>query len=140
MAHKITHPKKRAFLAAFSEVGNITVAAEAADIHRRTHYDWMADDDEYAEAFHDAKEAAADRLEEEARRRAVQGVEEPVGWYQGSPGGTITRYSDTLLIFLLKGVRPEKYRETVKQSPEDAETMARRLKAALSAIEETDGE
>ena len=43
----------------------------------------------------------------------MEGVEEPTGWYKGEPGGFIRRYSDTLLIFLLKGLKPEVYRERV---------------------------
>lgn len=109
-SHKIRHRKKRAFLAAHSEVGNITQAAEIAGIDRRTHYDWMESDPVYVEAFRDAEMQAADRLEAEARRRAVEGVDEPV-FYGGKPCGTIRKYSDTLLIFLLKGALPEKYRE-----------------------------
>jgi hypothetical protein len=48
-------------------------------------------------------------LEDEAMGRAVEGVEKPI-----SVNGelkTIREYSDTLLIFLLKGAAPEKYRE-----------------------------
>lgn len=105
----IRHPKKRAMLAALSASGNVRLAAESAGIHRSMHYTWLRHDERYAEAVTAAMEEAADRLEEEARRRAVEGVEEPV--YQGGKRvGTIRRYSDTLLIFLLKGARPAKYR------------------------------
>ena len=45
-------------------------------------------------------------LEDEARRRAVDGVDEPV-FQQGKQVGTIRKHSDTLLIFLLKGIRPQ---------------------------------
>jgi hypothetical protein len=103
-------PNQRAFLSAFARTGTITHAAEAADVHRRNHNVWLTDP-VYARAFMQAKEEAADYLEGEARRRAVEGVEEPTGWYQGRPGGYITKYSDTLLIFLMKGAFPEKYRE-----------------------------
>ncbi len=52
----------------------------------------------------------ADLLEDEAVRRAKDGVEEPV--YQGGKlVGHVQKYSDTLLIFLLKGAKPEKFRE-----------------------------
>ncbi len=57
---------------------------------------------------------AADVLEAEAHRRAVEGVEEPVGWYKGVAGGTVRRYSDVLLMFLTKGALPERYRERVE--------------------------
>ncbi len=109
------HPKKRAFLAAYRETGNVRLACEAAQIGRSSHYRWL-DDPDYAEEFERAKKDAVDVLEAEARRRAVEGWEEPVGWYKGEAGGTVRRYSDTLLIFLLKGAAPEKYRERMEVS------------------------
>ena len=63
-------------------------------------------------------ENAADLLEEEARRRAHDGVDEPV-WFQGVQCGTVRKYSDTLLIFLLKGAKPDKYRERSSVVVED---------------------
>jgi hypothetical protein len=100
-----------AFLEAYRQTGSIRAAAEAVGINRQTHYDWLSDDETYPERFQQAKADAAERLEEEARRRAVEGVEEQTGWWKGKPGGTVRRYSDTLLIFLLKGALPAKYRE-----------------------------
>jgi hypothetical protein len=123
---------KKAFLAAFADTGNITASAKLAGIARATHYDWMGSDEKYAKAFAAATEEAADLLELEARRRAVDGVDEPVihqGQLMGTwvndkgervtettPGAkhiplTIKKYSDTMLIFLIKGARPQKYRE-----------------------------
>lgn len=108
--HNLSHPKKRAFIAVYPAVGTISAAADAAGINRHTHYVWLKDDPEYAAAFADAEEKAADRLENEAIRRAVEGTVKPV-FHQGAECGGIREYSDTLLIFLLKGLRPEKYRE-----------------------------
>ena len=106
--------KKKAFLAAFRETGNVRLACEAAQVGRSTHYRYLEADPAYEEAFELAKEDAADILEAEAKRRAIEGVEEATGWYKGKPGGYIRRYSDTLLIFLLKGLRPEVYREHIQ--------------------------
>lgn len=106
----LTHPKKRAFLAAYAHLGNITEAAKAATIYRTTHYDWLKTDPDYTAAYHQVREAAADRLETEALRRAVDGTERPI-FYKGEQIATVTEYSDTLLIFLLKAARPDKYRE-----------------------------
>ena len=108
------NPHQRAFLAAFRETGNVRLACEVAKVGRSSHYRWLDKDPEYREAFELAKEDAADILEAEAYRRAVEGVEKPVGWYKGKPGGTVREYSDILLIFLLKALRPEKYRERVE--------------------------
>ena len=41
-------------------------------------------------------------------------MEKPVGWYKGKPGGYVREYSDVLLMFRLKALRPEKYREPVE--------------------------
>lgn len=111
--YKSRHPKKRAFLAAFAETGNVTRAAEIVGCARTRHYEWLKDDPDYAADFASVEGHAADRLEQEARRRAVQGVAKPV-FYKGDVVGAVQEYSDTLLIFLLKGARPEKYAERQK--------------------------
>jgi hypothetical protein len=102
---------KKQFLAAFRKCGNITAAAEKAGLaDRRQHYRWLKSDARYAAAFAEAEEEAVDALELEARRRAQIGWDEPV-YHGGKPVGSIRRYSDSLLMFLLKAARPEKYRE-----------------------------
>ena len=98
------------FLDAYKQIGSITRAAVAAQVGRRTHYDWLESDPEYAQAFEDASEHAIDALELEARRRALKGVTEDV-YYKGRVVGQKKVVSDTLLIFLLKGARPEKYKD-----------------------------
>ena len=71
---------------------------------------------EFATAFQEAMDEAADMLEAEAWRRALEGVAEPV--VKGgkpvcdpSTGETIMvrRYSDALLMLLLRGSRPGKF-------------------------------
>ena len=109
--NQITHPQQRAFLAAFRETGNVRLACQAAKVGRSSHYRWSEEDPSYQRAFEMAKQDAADILEAEAQRRAVEGVEKPTGWYRGQAGGKIREYSDLLLIFLLKGLRPDVYRE-----------------------------
>jgi len=103
-------PKQRAFLVAYIETGNITKAARMAHMSRTNHYEWLKESEDYKEAFAQAEEAVADRLEEEAWRRAVEGTVKPV-FYKGQQVGGIREYSDTLLIFLLNGMRPEKYKK-----------------------------
>jgi hypothetical protein len=108
----ILHFKKRAFLVAYSEVGNISQAAEIAGVSRQTHYDWLKDDPEYPALFRHAEKQACDRLEQEARRRAVEGVKKPV-FHGGKQVGVVQEYSDTLLIFLMKGAMPHKYKDRI---------------------------
>ena len=88
----IRHPRKRAFLAAYAQTGNISAAALAAGTHRSNHYLWLQKDPVYAAEFSNSHEEAVERLESEARRRAVAG-------------------SDILLMFLLKAARPSVYRD-----------------------------
>jgi len=87
------------------------------------HYVWLHDDEDYASRAQEAWESYTDRLEEEARRRAIDGVKR-FKFHKGDP---ITHpetgepyfehyHSDTLLIFLLKGHRPEKYADRVEQT------------------------
>ena len=99
-----------AFLAAFSGCGMVKRAAEIAKIGRDDHYRWMRDDKTYPPRFEEARSKAITFLEDIAVERATQGWLEPV-FYQGSECGTVRKFSDTLLIFTLKGNAPEKYRE-----------------------------
>jgi hypothetical protein len=76
------NPKQNAFLKAYVVTGaNVAAAARAAHVGRRTVYDWQADE-AFAAALKEAHEEAVERLEEEATRRAHEGVHEPV-IYQG---------------------------------------------------------
>jgi len=108
-------PDQRAFLSAYVETATLTHAAEVSRVDRSRHYDWVRDP-VYARAFTRAKEAAADKLEGEARRRAVEGVERAVGWHKGQPGGYERVYSDTLLITLLKAWIPDRFKEKVEHT------------------------
>jgi len=107
---EIPHPKKAAFLAAIAECGVITRAAAIAGCDRSSHLHWLEVDPDYPAAFHAAMEAATDKLELEARRRAFEGVEEPV-FYQGEVCGAVRKYSDTLMMFVLNGYRSDKFRQ-----------------------------
>ena len=121
-SRQILTAKQGVFLAAYGGCMTVTHAAEAAKITRQTHYDWLEKDPKYATAFEQAKQEASDRLEAEARRRAVDGVEEPV-YYLGKVVGTKLVYSDGLLTFLLKGVLPHKYRDRVDMAHSGSMTL-----------------
>jgi hypothetical protein len=101
----------KAFLAALEETGSVSAAAKAAKISRVTVYAHKRDDPDFAKEWDEALDRAADTLEDEARRRAHDGVDEDI-YYKGEKVGTVRKYSDVLLMFLLKGIRPQKWRET----------------------------
>ena len=84
-------------------------AAAAVGAHRRTIIKWPDRDEEFAERWNDAVEQGIDRLEAEAIRRAVDGVDRPV-FFQGRIVGYAKEYSDALLKFLLEAKRPAVYR------------------------------
>ena len=112
MSNKTAQQKKREqekFLKAFGELGNVSRAAEATGINRSNHYIWMKDEgSDYPERFNAANERAIDKFEAELIRRGVEGYDKPV-FQGGREVGTVREYSDTLLIFLMKGRHPERY-------------------------------
>ena len=72
-----------------------------------------------AAMWDDALEEAADWLELEALRRAMDGTEEG-RYFGGEMTGTITRYSDSLLMSLLKARRPAVFGNTKAKHLESA--------------------
>jgi hypothetical protein len=138
-AQRVSAPRRRRwarkFLDAFRLTGNHAAACRAAGIDRATPYRARASDPAFAAAYQDALDDATDGLELEAIRRGRDGVDEPV-IYQGqlcgvwvgangdvvardTPGArlvplTVKKYSDALLLALLKARRPEKFRDNVK--------------------------
>lgn len=105
--------RKRAWLEAFEEHGTVVEACRQTGMVRSTVYRWRQDDKSFEVAWADIEEATTERMEREAYRRAVEGVVEPLV----SAGKLVTdvrKFSDTLLIFMLKSRRPERYRDNVK--------------------------
>ena len=102
------------FLTTLAETGNLKLACRAADCSRsvaKRHYEG---DPAFAAAWNEAMEEAADGLEAEAFRRAVNGVEEPVlsmGKVVIDPATdkvmTVRKYSDKLLELLLRACNPK---------------------------------
>lgn len=88
-------PKKKLLLEGLSRHYTITAACEYAGISRPTAYAWKDEDPAFAAAWEEARNQAVERLEESAYERASRG-------------------NDVLTIFLMKGMRPEKYRDTFK--------------------------
>ena len=113
---------KTKFIEAYKELWVIGKSAEAVGISRRVVYAWQDNDPDFKAEFDSAQNYVVEQMETEARRRAIEGVEEPVH-YLGKRVDTVRKYSDTLLIFLLKGVAPKKYRESIKVSGDKEEPL-----------------
>ena len=105
----------RALLEAYAETCNIDLACRKTKVHRSTHDRWLRKTtpisehpNGYAAAFERIQQEAGDYLESVAVQRATKGVREPV-YYQGSICVHVTRYSDALLMQLLRAFKPQKY-------------------------------
>lgn len=112
----LTHARDT-FIVTLAAGASITKAAQVAGVGRTTVYEWREADEAFAKLWDEALEAGIDLLEDEARRRAVEGVERPVvamGKIARNDDGSVLKireYSDTLLALMLKAKRPEQYRE-----------------------------
>jgi hypothetical protein len=133
----MTPAQQNKFLTALAGGSTTSEAATAAGLGSSSFYALRKRDADFAEAWRLALEDSTDVLEKEARRRAVDGVQEPV-IYQGAQTPvweydengqpvlgtderpvqarnadgslkylTITKYSDSLLSLLLKGRRKD---------------------------------
>ena len=101
---------KPAFIEALRATGSVTRAAKYAGRSRNQAYHVRRQSEDFAAQWDDALEEATDLLDAEARRRAVTGTDKPV-FYKGEVVGSITKYSDRLLMFLLRAHRPQVFRD-----------------------------
>lgn len=87
--------RKELFVEALRNTGIVRSACATVGWSRNKAHRMRTEDEIFRNQWDQALEDAADMLEEEARNRAFNG-------------------SDTLLIFLLKGLRPEKWNDRVR--------------------------
>ena len=99
--NKITHPKKLAFLQNYPKFKSITDTAKAVGIGRQTVYLWLEADKVFKDKLYSLKKEIDDelleRVEVEIEGRAL--------------GTKPSKMGDVLLMFLAKGLAPDKYRE-----------------------------
>jgi len=111
---KLQTRKKNRFLEELRKDGHAIQSAGRVGVGVSTLYAHRAQDPEFAAAWEEAadegEQAQAAALAAEADRRALHGVEEPV-FHRGEVCGFVRKYSDNLLMFRLKALQPEKYRE-----------------------------
>jgi hypothetical protein len=74
----------------------LSKAAKRAKVDRRTHYNWLKDDSWYLQAFRQAVIEAGDSLQDKLTEMAFEG-------------------NVTAAIFLLKGLKPETFRDRIEQ-------------------------
>ena len=149
---KLTRARQECFLEALADTGSVTTAVAIAGTSRTRVYELRKADPVFAAAWEEAEDIAADRLEEEARRRAVEGVAEPLvsagKLVRGDDGKPITvqRYSDNLLLALLKTRRLPRRERSVRfvlpalHSAADAPNALAAIAAAVGTGEITPAE
>ena len=119
-------PKKEwqaVFIKALRNAPNVTEAAEKAGVNRQYVYRVRDTDEAFAAEWDDALAKSVDEAERELFRRAVKGVRKPV-YQNGKQVGEIQEYSDTLLIFLLKSHRAERYRDRTENMNVDVSMLS----------------
>jgi hypothetical protein len=124
---------RKVFITNLRMSGNVTEACRNAFVARCIAYTWRDELPEFRKAWDEAMDEATDALEREARRRAIEGWEEPVFGEKGEKG-RIRRYSDKMLEILLKGHRPERFREHTTVEHEIGPNLAARLEAARKRV------
>jgi transposase-like protein len=95
---KVTPEKKAKFLSVLANGGSVTLAARAIGVARNNVYAWRNKDEQFKADWDDAVEQGTDMLEDAAVERAIKGK------------------SDTMIIFLLKSRRKEKYAERTEHT------------------------
>ena len=139
-SNEIEHIKKRAYLTAYARLGVVRQSCVAAEIAHSTYYEWVKNDPVFVDAVEDAREVHIESLEIEANRRAVEGIRR-YKFHHGQPiihpetGKPYYEhaYSDNLLMFRLKALKPATYRDgyEVKQSDEE---INRDIEAAIASL------
>lgn len=116
---KLTKERQGRFLEALANTVSVTAAIAVANTSRTRVYELWKADPAFASAWQEAEEIATDRLEEEARR-AIEGIAEPLvnaGKLVRDDDGKpvlVRRYSDNLLLVLLKAHRPPRRERSVR--------------------------
>lgn len=115
---KFTPAARAIILEKIAQAYSFTAACNAANIGTTTLQDWRKRDPEFDKQVLDAVERGTDLMEDELRRRALEGVEEGV-YYQGVRVDTQVKYSDRLMELAVKARRPHKYRERTELTGAD---------------------
>ncbi|MGD1467176.1 hypothetical protein [Vibrio harveyi] len=115
--HKRTRARDKRFFEALEQDATIGEAAKIAGYSRRSVYRYAEEDPTFAEQLDDARMDTLEKLEKEADRRAHDGVRDFKSIKTGKDSYKVipfNKYSDSLLMFRMKALAPEKYRDNYK--------------------------
>lgn len=107
----VTAAQCATFLEALAAGWSVTKSAGLAGTDRRRLYEQRDQDEEFASAWAEAVELGTDALEDELRRRSIDGYDEETFDGKGELVRRVRRLSPQDLITALKARRPEVYRE-----------------------------
>ena len=117
---KVTAEFKEMFIGVLENIPNITAVCKLTGINPSNISRARHNDSDFDKAVLEARNQGYDMIEEEARRRAVEGVLEPV-YYKGEQVGAVRKYSDRLILELLRAYKPKKFNPGVKLGIGDGE-------------------
>lgn len=104
--------KKKSFLETLRRTGNVSAAAREAGVEISKANTKRAQNQTFRQEWDAAIEGALDDLEEEVRKRALEGTKKPV-YYAGKECGSVVSFNDNLAMFLLKAKRPRIFSDAV---------------------------
>lgn len=109
-ATKAMTRRQRKFLDALAVIGTVTGAAKAAGVDQSLPYKWRKQDAAFRECWDGLADQVGTVIESALVERVLHGVEKPLT-YQGEIFGYVREYPDHVGVALLRGMKPEKYRE-----------------------------
>lgn len=109
-ATKAMTRRQRKFLESLAATGQVTAAAKAAGVDSSLPYKWRKQDDAFREAWDALADQVGTVIESALVERVLNGVEKPLT-YQGEIFGYTREYPDHVGVALLRGMKPDKYRE-----------------------------
>jgi hypothetical protein len=133
-----TEEKQRRFIEMLADTGLVSAAAKAVGLSRESAYRLRRSPHgaAFARAWDAARHHAGGLVEDIAFERAFEGVEHNVYDENGEVVCTRRAYSDRLLMFLLRNLKPERYGAAPERSPAEPDAPpAIELEASLRAME-----
>jgi hypothetical protein len=115
---KYTPEKVKAFLVTLADTAQVAKAAQTIGMTRMGVYNWRKKYPEFAAQWDEAVAIGMTRLEDEGVRRGADGWKEAV-YHQGEVVGHVTKYSDTLLTFMLSAHNSKYGKQRVEATGKD---------------------
>ena len=107
--YEALQPKAQQFLRAYVETLSIDAGAEAAGVHRNSHYYWKKNTPGYGEVFEVAEREVKDRWNRHFADKTMNGLKEVMYDSEGNVKHTRIREDAALLKMKMMAVDPETY-------------------------------